>query len=50
LGELEAGLLHITHGLQRIELTTVHGLARRHHAHVHVLLLRSLDLLLLLLQ
>lgn len=48
--ELEGGLSHIAHGLQRIEISAGHGLARWHHAHVDVLLVGGLDLLLLLLQ
>jgi hypothetical protein len=41
----------IAHGLQRIEWTAgADGLARRHHAHVDILLVGGLDLLLLLLQ
>jgi hypothetical protein len=48
VGELE-GSLHVTHGLHRVESRT-HSLLRRHDAHVHVLLLSSLNLLLLLLE
>jgi hypothetical protein len=48
--ELEARLLDVPHGLQRIELSAgMHRLAGRHHAHVDILLVSSLDLLLLLL-
>lgn len=51
LGELEGGLPHVAHGLQRIEGSIMcHGLAGGNHAHVDVLLVGSLDLLLLLLQ
>lgn len=49
--ELEGVLRHVGHGLQRIEAATGnHRLSRGYHSHVDILLLRSLDLLLLLLQ
>ncbi len=49
--ELESGLVHVSHGLQGIEGSVVaHGLARRQHAHIDILLVGCLDLLLLLLQ
>jgi membrane protein required for beta-lactamase induction len=51
VGELESSLRHIGHWLQRIERTTrTKRLSRRHHPHVDILLMRSLNLLLLLLQ
>jgi hypothetical protein len=51
IGELEIGLLQVSHVLQRIErATTWESLPLGHHAQIHILLLRSLDLLLLLLQ
>lgn len=52
VGELEARLRrHVGHSrLERVEAALGTKLPRRHHAHVHVLLLCSLELLLLLLQ
>lgn len=51
LWDLARELESIAHGLQRIEWAAgSDGLARRHHAHVDILLLGGLDLLLLLLQ
>jgi hypothetical protein len=51
VGELESSLRHIRHWLQRIERTArTDRLSWRHHPHVDILLMRSLNLLLLLLQ
>ena len=52
VGELKARLRrHIGHSrLERVETALGTKLPRRHHAHVHILLLCSLELLLLLLQ